>query len=145
MGFFHFLTNLGEEIVFSPSPFFFPGHFSLSSASSALEGCIESDRIKQQGVEESKDTKGFQMPVENLFIQHLGHYHLIGFSLCVIVLVSRKKMPASLVAERSSAEFCRLHFPLSPSFCLKEAAFPASSVITKNTQSPLCSPSDLYI
>lgn len=85
------------------------------------------------------------MPVENLFIQHLGHYHLIGFSLCVIVLVSRKKMPASLVAERSSAEFCRLHFPLSPSFCLKEAAFPASSVITKNTQSPLCSPSDLYI
>lgn len=94
---------------------------------------------------ETKDTKGLQLPVWKSVCTVPGSLSSDRlFSTCYCVYV-KKKMPASLAAEHCSVEFCHLHFPLTTSFCLKEAAFPASSVITKNTQSPLCSQSDLYI
>lgn len=55
--------------------------------------------------------------------------------------MSRKKCQHPLW-QTTSATFI---FHLLPHFVWKEAAFPASSVVTKNTQSPLCSLSDLYI
>lgn len=57
-----------------------------------------------------------------------------------------EERPASLDVECCSIDkFYHLHFPLATSFSLKEFAFRASPVITKNTQSPFCSLSDLYI
>lgn len=108
---FYSLTKARRGHCFLPLPFSLPPTFF----SFVCFQCPWSlywiwQRIKWQGVGETKDIKGLQLPVENLFIQHLGHYHLIGFSLYVIVLCQEKKMPASLVAECCSIEFCRLHF-----------------------------------